>query len=412
MANISSRKDKDGNIISYRIRVARGYDSYGKKLKPYELSWKPAPGMTSKQIEKELNKQAVEFEEQCKNGLSGTANQLKLAEFCTQYLEIKKNVLAPRTQLEYQRFIDSTIIPLLGHIKLKDIKPGHVQQFVQYLSGDVKRKRDKALDTENSKLSQSSIRRRLAVLQSILKQAVKLGYIPTNPANAEKLTLQKVVPPKVEIFSRQEAAVMLEALEQEELQFQVLVQLAIISGCRAGELCALKFSDFDYTMNKVTIERSAYKLPNEPISLKPPKDYELRTVTLSPHCIELVNLLKAEKEKEALRLGSAWKDGEWLFTQWDGDIMNPQTPTKQFTKFLKRHNFQHKKFHSLRHSSATLLLYGGVNIRQVQERLGHGSIATTNKYLHCLAEADEQAANILQDMLIRKVDTNKNAKTG
>lgn len=412
MANISNRKDKDGNIISYRIRVARGYDSYGKKLKPYELSWKPAPGMTSKQIEKELNKQAVEFEKQCKNGLSGTANQLKLADFCTQYLEIKKNVLAPRTQLEYQRFIDSTIIPLLGHIKLKDIKPGHVQQFVQYLSGDVKRKRDKALDTENSKLSQSSIRRRLAVLQSILKQAVRLGYIPTNPANAEKLTLQKVVPPKVEIFSRQEAAVMLEALEQEELQFQVLVQLAIISGCRAGELCALKFSDFDYTMNKVTIERSAYKLPNEPIALKPPKDYELRTVTLSPHCIELVNLLKAEKEKEALRLGSAWKDGEWLFTQWDGDIMNPQTPTKQFTKFLKRHNFQHKKFHSLRHSSATLLLYGGVNIRQVQERLGHGSIATTNKYLHCLAEADEQAANILQDMLIRKVDTNKNAKTG
>lgn len=92
--------------------------------------------------------------------------------------------------------------------------------------------------------------------------------------------------------------------------------------------------------------------------------------------------------------------------------MNPQTPTKQFTKFLKRHNFQHKKFHSLRHSSATLLLYGGVNIRQVQERLGHGSIATTNKYLHCLAEADEQAANILQDMLITKVDTDKNTKIG
>ena len=412
MANISERKDKDGNIISYRIRVFKGRDTNGKQLKPYVMSWKPAPGMTSKQIEKALNKAAADFEEKCINGLSGSANQLKLAEFCAQYLEIKKNVLAPRTLLEYQRFIDSTIIPLLGHLKLKDIKPGHVQQFIQYLSGDVKRKRDKSADTENSKLSQSSIRRRLAVLQSIFKQAVKLGYIPSNPANAEKLTLQKAVPPKVEIFSRQEAAAMLEALEQEELQFQVLIQLAIISGCRAGELCALKFSDFDYAKNKVTIERSAYKLPNEPIALKPPKDYEIRTVTLSPQCIEFVNLLKAEKIKEAVRLGSAWKGGEWLFTQWNGEIMNPQTPTKQFTKFLKRHNFQHKKFHSLRHSSATLLLYGGVNIRQVQERLGHGSIATTNKYLHCLAEADEQAANILQDMLIKKIDTDKNTKIG
>ncbi len=58
--------------------------------------------------------------------------------------------------------------------------------------------------------------------------------------------------------------------------------------------------------------------------------------------------------------------------------------------------------HSLRHSSATLLLYGGVNIKQVQGRLGHGSIETTNKYLHCIAEADEQASNVLQDMLISK----------
>lgn len=80
--------------------------------------------------------------------------------------------------------------------------------------------------------------------------------------------------------------------------------------------------------------------------------------------------------------------------------MNPQTPTKQFSKFLKKNGLRHRKFHSLRHTSATLLLYGGVNLKQVQERLGHGDISTTNKYLHCLAEADEEAANVLQKMLI------------
>lgn len=58
------------------------------------------------------------------------------------------------------------------------------------------------------------------------------------------------------------------------------------------------------------------------------------------------------------------------------------------------------QFHSLRHTSATLLLYGGVNLKQVQERLGHGDISTTNKYLHCIAEADEAVANVLQDILI------------
>lgn len=193
---------------------------------------------------------------------------------------------------------------------------------------------------------------------------------------------------------------MLECLEQEDLQFQVLVQLAIMTGCRCGELVGLKFSDFDYERNKLTVERSAYKLPGEPIKTKPPKDYEVRTITVNQHCIDLVLLLRAEKERQAAELGAAWIGDEWLFTQWNGEIMNPQTPTKQFSKFLQKNGMKHRKFHSLRHTSATLLLYGGVNIKQVQERLGHGDISTTNKYLHCIAEADEAAANVLQDMLI------------
>lgn len=408
MANITPRKNKNGEIISYRIRVFKGYDGAGKQLKPYEMTWKPEPGMTEKRIEKEVKRQATLFEEQCHNGQIGANRNIKLADFCPMYLDIKKDVLAPRILHEYSRIIDKLIIPLLGHIKLSELKPAHVQQFIQYLQGDIRQKKDGSLDENNPKLSQATIRRKLTVLQSILKQAVKLDIIQSNPANVEKLTLQKVVAPKIEIFSKQEAAQMLECLEKEDLQFQVLVQLAIMTGCRCGELVGLKFSDFDFEKNKVTIERSAYKLPGEPIKTKPPKDYEVRTITVNQHCIELVQLLKAEKTKQAIELGTAWSDGDWIFTQWNGEIMNPQTPTKQFSKFLAKNGLKHRKFHSLRHTSATLLLYGGVNLKQVQERLGHGDISTTNKYLHCIAEADEEAANVLQDMLITR--TNKSDK--
>lgn len=73
MPNITKRKNKAGETISYRIRVARGYDSEGNKLKPYEKTWKPQPGMTEKQMEKEVQRQALLFEEQCKTGLAGDA---------------------------------------------------------------------------------------------------------------------------------------------------------------------------------------------------------------------------------------------------------------------------------------------------------------------------------------------------
>lgn len=410
MASITPRKNKSGEIISYRIRVCRGYDNKGKKLKPYEMTWKPSDNMTSKQIEKELNRQAIYFEEQCKQGKIGSTHNMKLSEFCSLYLEIKKDVLAPRVWADYSRVIDKLIIPLLGHIRLAELKPAHVQQFVQYLSGDVKQKRDGSPDTDSTKLSQATIRRKLTVLQSILKQAVKLDIITSNPADSEKLTLQKTVAPKIEIFTKQEASEMLECLENEELQFQALIQLAIMTGARCGELVGLKFSDVDFATNKITIERSAYKIAGQPIALKPPKDYEIRTISVNSYCIELIKLLKADKYKQAQKLGSQWLGGDWLFTQWNGEIMNPQTPTKQFSKFLAKNGLKHRKFHCLRHTSATLLLYGGVNLKQVQERLGHGDITTTNKYLHCIAEADEEATNILQSMLISKKE-NKNFKS-
>lgn len=183
-----------------------------------------------------------------------------------------------------------------------------------------------------------------------------------------------------------------------------------MTGARRGELTALKFSDFDYDNKKVTIERAAVKLKGKPTQIKAPKDYEVRTVAINQYCIDLIKLLRNEKNKKAKSLEILWHENDWLFTQDNGEIMNPQTPTKQFSKFLEKNHLKHRKLHSLRHTSATLLLYGGVNIKQVQERLGHGDITTTNKYLHYISEADQQAANVLQDMLItHKIKEKKQA---
>lgn len=167
---------------------------------------------------------------------------------------------------------------------------------------------------------------------------------------------------------------------------------------------------------KITIERSAYKCKGQPTSIKPPKDYEVRTITVNYYCVELIKLLKDEKCRQSIELGSAWHEENWLFTQWNGEIMNPQTLTKQFSKFLHRNGLKHRKFHSLRHTSATLLLYGGINLQQVRERLGHVDISTTNKYLHCLADADEEAANVLGNILIthkdNEIQSENELKTG
>lgn len=405
MAAITPRKNKNGNITSYTIRVYRGYDSSGNRLKPFTTSYKPEKGMTAKQIEKELNRYVVKFEEQCKSGKAAHSS-MRLADFYPQYLETIRTTLSPTTVDTYKALIERQILPALGHLKLKDITSAHIQQFIQQLC-TIPKETLSGENMEQETLSAATVRRRLNILQSMLRLAVKLGLINESPASAEKLTLPKKTVPKVEIFSKQEAAQMLEALESEDLQFQTLIQLAIFTGARRGELVALKFSDVDFEQRKITIERAAVKVKGEDTIIKPPKDYEVRTVTVNENCIELIRALQCEKVRERQRLGTQWKGDDWLFTQWNGEIMNPQTPTKQFSKFLKRNGLKHRKFHSLRHTSATLLLYAGVNIKQVQGRLGHGDIETTNKYLHLIEEADVEAVNKLDIMLLPKVERDK-----
>ncbi len=101
---------------------------------------------------------------------------------------------------------------------------------------------------------------------------------------------------------------------------------------------------------------------------------------------------------------------DWILTQWDGTMMHKQTPSARFRKFLKKHGLKVRKFHALRHTSATLLLYSGVNIRQVQSRLGHGNITTTQRYLHAIKGADEEAVNALQNLLITQHKASEDAK--
>ena len=148
--------------------------------------------MTPRQAEKEAQRQALLFEEQCKNGLAGDASRITLAEFVPVYLEQKQQTLSPMVLEMYCRVIDQKILPALGHHKIQDLRPVHVQAFIQQLCSIDKRNRDGS-DSEE-KLSAASVKRYLTVLQSMLKLAVKRRIISENPARRNCWTFRKPLP--------------------------------------------------------------------------------------------------------------------------------------------------------------------------------------------------------------------------
>ncbi len=388
MATIRKRKS------SYQITVSCGYDLNGKQIRR-TMTYTPEPNMTARQIEKEVQRQAVLFEEQCNNGAAAADGRMKLADYVPVYLENAKHRLSPVVFEKYNRMLNICIIPMLGHMKLKDIKPIHIQKFVNALE-----ERDTHLDGTSGKLSSSTVRRYYTMLQSILHSAYKLGLIGINPADSDRITLPKLEEQTTEIFTDDELAKLLDCLENEPLQYKLLIHLALNTGCRRGELVGLKWEDVNYKTGILSVCRSNYKLTGETeIKSKSPKTGKSRAIMLPPYMLTMLKQFKAEQAQYQLLLGDRWSGDNWIFTQADGKPMYPTTPTQWFSKFLKRNGLEHKKFHALRHTSATLLLSNGTNIKNVATRLGHTQLKTTNRYVHAVEQAEKEAANTFEAIL-------------
>ena len=191
MANITKR----GN--SYRIRVYAGEDVTGKQLFK-SMTWTPPSGMTARQIEKELNRQATLFEESVRNGRYFDSN-IKLKDFCEIWFkDYAKPQLKPRT-VQYYRNMSKRVYIALGHIQIGKLQPKHILEFIQQLGEPgvrgvqgVKNKEGKVTRKQSdAPLSPKTIKNYLTFLSTVLSTAVDWRVIGDNPCKYVK-------PPKQE----------------------------------------------------------------------------------------------------------------------------------------------------------------------------------------------------------------------
>ena len=117
MAYIEPRQNKKGEIIAYRIRVNKGYDANGKKLKPFEKTFKPDPEKSERQNMKALNEVAVEFEKKCKQGYV-LDNRQSFAKYADYVIRLKERIGVKRTTIEGYKMLLPRINEEIGQMKL------------------------------------------------------------------------------------------------------------------------------------------------------------------------------------------------------------------------------------------------------------------------------------------------------
>lgn len=378
----------------WRLVVSGGTGPDGRRIK----YTKTIQATSRREAEKELAKFVAEVE----RGLYMEPSRLTFAEFVERWLrDYGESNLAPKTLFRYRQILESRILPSMGHLKLEQIRPVHLIEFYKNLQEDGIRE-----DGKPGGLSAKTILYHHRVISSILNDAVEWQLIPFNPAS-------RVKPPKVQkkqaaCYDVVQVKAMLKALETEEPKYRVIVTLALLTGLRRGELMGLTWQDVDFDGGTLMVRQASQYLPGKGTFVKEPKNESSQRLLALPRV--LINMLRQYKKEQAehrLKVGDLWQGSDRLFTTWDGQPMHPDTISKWFPKFLKRHGLTPLTFHGLRHTTATVLINKGIPLKNVSGRLGHADVGTTgNIYSHFLQSADRVIADTLDEFYQEVVQGN------
>lgn len=177
---------------------------------------------------------------------------------------------------------------------------------------------------------------------------------------------------------------------------------------RKSELLALTWSDIDFDRDLLQVSKAVTVVDGTQICKVPKTRASNRTVSI-PHFLTLrLHKLQIQQTEYRLKWGSSWQGRNWVFIQDNGRMTNYSTPYQALHDVVLRYNAGKKEdeqfppipFHGLRHTAASLLIAGHLDVKTVSARLGHAQTSTTlNIYTHALQEGDWKAAEILENIL-------------
>lgn len=395
MANIQERRNKDGKLISYSIRVHRGRGPDGKQLKPWTATFEVAPTWTEKSAKKKAEAFAATFEKECREGVTTDSRQ-KFGPYCEYVIKLKEERGAKHSTITSYKDLAARVTPVIGHIRLKDLRPDHLNDLYTFLAQEGQNKRT------GGKLSAKSILEHHRLISAVLEQAVKEGLVPFNVAS--RATLPKVERKEVNYFQPEQIADIREALEQESIKWKTLVHMLLITGARRGEILGLKWDKVDFERNKIHICNNVLYSADRGIYEDTPKTASSnRYVALPIETMQLLRQYRAWQNEERLRLGEYYQNQDFVFTQENGKPMHPDSITSWLSKFSKRHGLPHINPHAFRHTMASMLYFNGMDSISISKRLGHAQVSTTaDIYAHVMAEADQKSADILSDIFLKR----------
>lgn len=287
----------------------------------------------------------------------------------------------PTTLTIYRNNIKNHIKPALGAIELSSLRPHLVQGFINGMT-----------------LSPASVRLAYRVLYQALERAVKLEYIPQNPA--KECTLPRVEQKEIHPLDDSQMAALLQAAKGQELES--LVTVALFTGCRLSELLGLTWDRVDFEAGAITINkqlaRPAHRGSTPFIS---PKNGKSRTIVPAPSVMRILKLQKRHQAEQQIKAGALWNNCYGLvFSNELGAPIEHWWVSGHFTSLLQEAGLKGIRFHDLRHTYAVNAIRAGDDIKTIQGNLGHATAAfTLDRYGHFTESMKQDSAARMESFM-------------
>ena len=383
MASIKQISDR-----KYKITISNGYRTDGRKICKAKTIQVP-DSVPKRGVEQYVYHEAERLERLFKQGYSEDG-EMTFETYARGWLE-RQTKYAPGTIAFYRRSLE-TVFPEIGAIKLNKLRPIALENLLAKL-----RKRT----YRGKPIKEKTVQKYLTVVSAVLSDAKRNEIIEKNPARM--IDLPDAERKVQEIPTMEEMQKFLSALCYEEPVFQLFYFLAINTGMRRGELCALRWSDVIVTGSYggyIIVQHSRSTVSGEGVQEGKTKNGRARTVSMNE---EMFSLLRGFcYRKMRLRDESGIPFPEYIFTKDDGTPIHPDTFSKHLKALFAELGFPKSyHLHTLRHFFVSTLLHEGVDKNTVADLAGHGDTSFLERtYCHPQMQLKQDAAKRMAECLI------------
>jgi integrase len=357
--------------------------------------------------------------------------------------------LKQKTRYNYQLILDTYLIPLLGHIELGRLTSDDIEEaFATIREWNASLARGEPVRRHQRHVGPAAMQRIRACLRVALNYAVDTGKLDVNPAERKRVRLKtppawkplawtpareekfwrdyraleaasasargdrqytawrtmKLRPAPAMVWLPAHAGRFLDHCDQAGERLTDMFELIMLTAMRRGETCGLTWSQVDFDAKEILAGPARVQVGWEVVEYDDPaegkSEASLRHISMGDREDELLRRVQARQKAERAQWGAAYHDSDYVFTLEDGTPVHPAVVSETAGRRAFEAGLPPVRVHDWRHAWASYALAAAVDVKVVQERLGHSSSKLTlDTYTTVLSELDRTAGETVSDMV-------------